>query len=571
MSSAENFNLDFTPQTEGLKSPIDGATELSSEEYFALDNVINFEGWDGEFEANNNEIDLEGWDDEFDGYYPIKERLKDACYMVADKAISLTMLGLAMYGATQLWGDRIGNNIPGITDSKTAPFTPPDRGNGVSGLEKYYQSMYGDSIGAESLEKIILADYINARAGAMESTSYSLVANYNDKTKEYVKEQRYFLAMDGVQLMKSYLGWGNVNIDESNKKVTLPNGRVFDISNSTDLILLDQITHNIISAELAQSDLKQEYLRKATDASWLAGSNIDLKITSETFIFPPNDTLIDLSRFLQKTKQLGYPDPPDITYDPYSENVNYAGVYFHGLLPVLDNEGIELNAAGDSQTPVHELAHHQAQHNPNFGQAKFNKVVEEAMTSIQKSGYRLDSNGMFVSRYAQTNSSEDYAETISSYFVRGGQFREDLKRVYEKGLIDVSRKEYLVLAAKYQFARDFFNGDQYTSDGNLFDPKKGDTFSIDDPSIDGGAINLRQGPSFDSDLKTKNTVVNTDRVTIIEGPVPAIDPDLNIPINFYKVINRNGIDQKEGWLSDLWFGDKQEQMLSNTNNNLDKK
>lgn len=426
-----------------------------------------------------------------------------------------------------------------------------NRRESLEGLEEYYGNLYGNKLSSEQIQERVLNDYVAAREGLIHESNYFLKTKYDSKTKEHVAYQRKILTIDGVKMMKKYLGWGDISLDEDKNRITIPGIRDFDINDVTDIVLLDQIVSNSIRENLARSDFeKQHFGDNKFDALWLSKSGIDLQIRNDTFAFPEDDALIIMSRFTQFTEKLGYPVPPAIEYVPYDGKSGYSGIYisYKGS----DNlNKIQLNTEGSKHTPAHELAHHQAYTNPEFGIEKYIERVNASLELVKRKGYSININEPFITEYAATNYQEDYAETVSIYFMDGVSFRRKLKELYSKSLDDKSRHEYEILAAKYNFAKEFFGGVEFMKDGSIFNPKIYEEYRIDDPDPKQSAIPLRSNGRFEGSPET-GYLHNGEIVKIVSEPRADLQPNLNIPIRFY-LVESGG---KSGWVSDFWFGDK---------------
>jgi hypothetical protein len=159
-----------------------------------------------------------------------------------------------------------------------------------------------------------------------------------------------------------------------------------------------------------------------------------------------------------------------------------------------------------------------------------------------------------VSEYAKTNNFEDYAETMMHYFYLGNDFRNTLKLARE-----TESPVYEVLKAKYEFMREFFEGQEFSLEGKIFKPQIDDFIFIDDPDPYLESIPLAfEPPSVgDENINTEGTISLYDGavVKIIDGPVEAHHEYMGMERNYYKVeFELSSGETVEGWISDIWFG-----------------
>lgn len=457
---------------------------------------------------------------------------------------------LAAYGGSHLVISYFHNHIDGR-------YIPAKREKGLAGIDSYYNLKdTTEKLKAEQ-RNIVRSEYLLARRAFASFADYELKTQSSGDTNDYITQQRYNLAIDGANLLKNYYGFKDINVDQDKSQVEIPDIRKFDLKNPFDLIILDEVVNDAIvdfDDTLVQRDRKRAAF-ELKDIVWFANSGINAEVREGTFGYPKDKVLVNFARYFRTLDELGYQKPKKIVFRSYvGDGSEKSGFYVSG------SQEIYLTDDAGEDSIVHEGAHFQASQNQEFSQRKFDDIVEGELTAARSSD-NFDVRNTVVSDYAVTNSTEDYAETFMFYFSRGADFRFNLKKLQL-----VNNPAYGVLKAKYDFAKRFFGGREYLLDGEVFDPKDGDSYKISDPDGATGGIYLRPDPNLN---KSANyPIVHNDFEVLLEtGPEEFVDENGFVKKLWfvkYGVSNPDGsfadIKDKEGkaiegWISGEWFGD----------------
>ena len=461
--------------------------------------------------------------------------------------ILLIALGSSGYGGFRITKDFILPSIPKVDDKDSQ-----ENKNRIEDLEAYYSEFRNDA-GDQDYEKLLISEYHLAKESFNGFSGYELKTNYSDDTLEFIQDSRRVLLTDGADLVNRITNSEEFVIDQDEGWI-LAEDVVFNFRDTYQEFILDGIITQflVISHPDSSAVSKFEATKKKEDLFRLARQNLPIVVNVDSFGFPPENLLINMARFYQEIKRLGYPVPSEILFKFYPGNGPAGGYYDQ------TDDFFVTNNSGDG-TVIHEWAHHQADENIEFSQQSFNETVRRG---LDKQGLSLTEESVYVNSGVidllnpEGTLVEDYAETIRLYFEDGVGFRKLLKTLYLG-----NEAAYEVLLAKYEYAKDFYGGKEFLSNGEEFKPKPGDIFFIDDPDPSRTPIGLRPEPIFEP--ISGPVVYKDDTVEIIEGP-----EEVEVPsggkAKMWKVVvavaaSEAGIGivpEWTGWIWEIWLGSR---------------
>lgn len=470
---------------------------------------------------------------------------------VGPSLLLLIGLGLSGYGGHRIAKDFILPLMPKVNDEDLR-----ENKRGIEGLEAYY-SEYQSEQDTDEFNRFLIAQYQQARVAFHGYSEYELKTDYSDNTLEFVQNGRRALLIDGSDLVNRIANGQELVIDQDEEWIQTGDV-VFSFGNTyQEFILNGIITQSLVMNHPGFSPpSKLEAKKKREDLLWLARQDLPVVVKPDSYGLPPENVLINMARFYREIKRLGYPIPSEILFK------FYPGEGPGGGYDDRTNEMFITNNSGEG-TVIHEWAHNQADENEEFGQGMFNERFfpdSESLTPVDLNFEFFVNPGVLGKDSIEGVMNEDYAETIRMYFEDGVGFRLLLKTLYigDKTAFDV-------LWAKYNFAREFFGGKEFLTNGEVFKPKPGDIFSIRDPDPSRVPIGLRPEPIFDPVSGTP-VVYDSDTVEIVEGPkeVKMSDGDKAKMWKVVVVFPISGLGKEEilvysessGWIWDIWLGSK---------------
>ena len=452
-----------------------------------------------------------------------------------------------------------------IIDNGDSVDTPPTRERGVDGLISYY---LGDEEGLDGDEtKAVLIDnYKLAKNGFIDFANYQLKTDYSEGTLDFLRKERWTLIVDGANILNrisqdQILEFNNDEgyIKYTGEDLTFRQGNAFE-----EFVVQEIITQELITRDNRWFEQERSTARSyLEDLVWLARADLPIKVEQDSFVFPHAEILINMARFYKTIKDLGYPLPEEIDFTPFNSNSPGAGWYQD------DRDEIFVTERGSDSTIVHEGAHNQADENKVFSQEAFSLIVEQA---LKKGSYSYnDSGNFYINPDVLAGASkegaliENYAETISTYFTDGIHFRHRLKELYM-----TDNAAYNILRTQYDCAKMFFGDREYLLNGEIFNPKVGDVFEVDDPDTSGRGITLR--PEVASGITEDDPIVSDlEYLRIVDGPEYKYFEGTERSEKWWKVElvfpEGEGVydpDMGEGWIREIWFGRK---ILSSEINN----
>ncbi len=392
----------------------------------------------------------------------------------------------------------------------------------------------------------LILDYRSAKESFIEYAEFSLKNDSSRENIDDIHEKRKQLTLDGFFIAQELSQDGTFKIIDNNS--VQAEGAEFDLENELDLYIADAIVNQKLTIYL-DGESKYAANRNIEDLLWLKGAGLPLSFEKDTFIFPHEAILLNTSRFYRTIIDLNYPIPNEIRFR-INKNDPYAGGFFDQI------DKIDITDVADTKTIVHEGAHHQADENEMFGQERFESLVASAEARASVEHQLPDSyiNPEILDDPNVNFESEDYAETIAFYFTRGAAFRNALNTLYVE-----NNQAYYVLDAKYKFAKYFFQGKEYMSDGEEFVPGVGDVFKILDEHATYSGIYLRPEPGYVDD-STYKKVYDGDWVRVLEGPVEVEHNKRGarkvwrVERGFYNYSLEFESYDESGWISEDWLG-----------------
>lgn len=473
-------------------------------------------------------------------------------------AALVTILGLAGYGGIR-GGIDVSNWVASNTNRQDSANQAPvrlqdfDRLRLVSGISE--QNLTPDLIFTKLAERYQLA---KKTFRSMVEYELDQVAIPNKDTRDFYEKGRVNLAIDGAVLLRYLHGDEGVEIDEGKKSVVF-NGVKFDLSNRYQLFLVDRIIDRTIVASNpdAGTTNKTSAAKEQNDLTWLASQSFPVDFRPNYFLYPRDEDLSYLAVFYRKIADLGYPLPSQVVYKGQADN-DPAIAWYEPLA-----KRIVMTTRANSGSIIHEELHHQSHENQRFLQSAFNLTVDLVQQKVKSADQVKETyvnSSVLEHNDPERVRVEDYAETLRIYFVDGIGFRSRLKTLRVE-----DPAAYEVMRAKYAFAREFYKDQEYLTDGEVFEPKVGDAFKIDDPDRKTPGVLLRKRPTFEVS-EVLPSVFRGDTVRILEGPVPIVDPAEESKTFWYVqkgyfAGTRSGSVQfipegDSGWMSQEWFGDK---------------
>ena len=476
------------------------------------------------------------------GHLPLRSRKLQV-------AISIGVAGVLAAG----WGIKSGvEDLRNLVDGDSQP----KRTESLEDLK--WQLGLSSEVSQTDLEYTqLVSRYLDARNLFRGFSSYELNQSQGSEIMEFVNRERLGLVFDGAVLFRDLVPNNEIEINQEKKWVKI-NGIEFDLDDLSQLFLADGIISQslIVNHPNSSEEIKQEALGNLDDLYWLVNQELPIVFDKDVYGLPSESVLANLSNFYQKIVELDYPLPSEIWFKRYAERDHGAGWYDP---PPLNRIVVTEKASDD--TPIHEGLHHQAFNNPEFSQARFDETINAVKANIQGQ-YNVEdvyiNPGVLDEDTPKDVAVEDYAETLKTYFVDGIGFRLILKDLFLR-----QRLAYEVVQAKYDFARQFYDGSEYLKNREVFEPKAGDIFKIDDPDVSRSGIYLRLEPTFDTQPESP-VVYDTDHVMILDGPKLIVHPETGREVKMWKVRKVYYYDyygevvltNEIGWMWEIWFGYK---------------
>ncbi len=424
----------------------------------------------------------------------------------------------------------------------------------LENLEAYYGLSRGD-INTKGHEPLIGA-YKTARDSFSALALYDLQTNNNQETKDFIENGRKELLLDGAGIFSLLAADKEiVEIGENEDWIEI-GGIKFDLADSYQALLLGSVIDESIAMYTPSTSEVDAYDAKERrgDLLWLSHEELPVKIENEAWGFAPRNVFVNMSRFYQKVKALGYPIPRTMIFQFYNPGDPGGGWYSPDV-----NDLYVTNHSGDD-TIIHEWSHNQADESPEFSQKNYNDTFfnEEVWDKAFSPDSFINPGVLGKKNHAEVMV-EDYAENLSIFFTNGTEYRQRLKKLFLAG-----NPSYELLLAKYYYAQKFYGGDEFLTNGERFLPIKGDIFVINDPDGFYRGICLRSEPSYDFEEAPK--VYDEELVEVLEGPVEAVDPSGSGTRQMYRVMfvqydqenhsKRVYLDNGEGWIWKIWLGDR---------------
>lgn len=460
------------------------------------------------------------------------------------------VLALAGYGAFRLADDR--KEVP--KDNFAYRLNGDDP---LKRLEELIKFPENNPPSPEVVKQYLINNYYLGRIGLDAFSDFELKTGDSDEIKKTIGDKRIKLAFLGADILAKEEPDKNIVTDEKNG-VVIFEGRYFDIKNPRHLFILDEIIEQNFYLLDTNKTPQEKY--KASkwleDLNWLADSKVPVQFEVKEIGYPPEGSLRALARFYRTLDRQGIKKLPEkIIYLPYliDENYGYAGGIYRDEV-----QEIEISKSSGADSVPHEDGHYQSFRNVDYSQDIYNKIITEA--KIRTTNV-YDEKDTFINPDVLKGGGggvevEDYAETIRVYFWDGVAFRrriQELKYAHSDAAI--------ILEVKYEFAKKFFKGEEFTKEGEVFDPKIGDVFEISDSDPQKAPIPLRQEPMQFAVFS--DSVFDKNPVKVLDGPIVTIYR--GDEVRMWKVeagdIFREGefdprAEMKQGWISETWFGDR---------------
>lgn len=415
--------------------------------------------------------------------------------------------------------------------------------------------------------ELLISKHKSQREGLINVYDYLLHTDLTEKQKDTIREERISIVLDGAEILKRLPFNKTLEVDRDKKTVTLGE-KEFNLKSTNSLFMIDSIISTALSAnEIGNTRVTQmKAKRDLQDLLWLSEQNFQIGFDEFSSVLPTEEKLISTARLCKKFVELGYPIPK-IKFELELKDASGRYIKDFDLFEIagigvnIGDEKIVVGNEGQGQTVVHELAHFQADVNNKVNQNKFDAAVSRAQKTANLQ--EEDVKKSHVTGYATTNNREDYAETITTYYWYGDDFRRKLNE-----LRDNESPEYSILKARYDFAKAFFNGEEYTSDGILFYPKPGEVFEIIHDPTHQKPLDLWASPHSIGDETNWSGFLrgSSEKVIILDGPKQIISPTgekvMAVKVKggaFYDnyEFSENTYDFNEGWIiADYLLGDK---------------
>ncbi|HVZ12136.1 MAG TPA: hypothetical protein VG965_03840 [Patescibacteria group bacterium] len=378
----------------------------------------------------------------------------------------------------------------------------------------YVLDQYKNQDSKEQTQTLI-HDYRSQRTALVALYDWNIPTTRSKTERNAVKQQRINTTLEGAGILQRLPYDKTIRIDSHSKTVEIGDISL-DLNNTYQLFLADGIISNSLTVQDQNSavTVQMEAYLRLQNTLWLAKQKLPIKFDKFAFALPPDDLLLNIARMYRKMEELNYPIGK--THFTTKRMGSAAGNYHARIdLPQVGRifgGFIDINNEASSVTISHENAHYQADVNREVKQATFDSSVlkfDSGLTDKEKEEAR-------VSKYANTDDKEDYAETIEYYFTNGEEFRRKLTKLR---LDDSS--SYAGLKARYDFAKAFFKDEEYVGDGNIFYPKPGDVYQVMKPDDDKVThIDLWDDPAtIGIGGQSVDTVNEYEDLRIIEGPV----------------------------------------------------
>ncbi len=474
---------------------------------------------------------------------------KDIALSTARVAFASVAIFAATECAPKIIGQSLNDNFPTTRFDQT-----------LNDQKRYNLSDY-------ETNELLISKHKSQREGLINVYDDLLHTNLTEKQKDTIREERISIVLDGAEILKRLPFNKTLEVDRDKKIVTLGE-KEFNLKSTNSLFMIDSIISTALSAnETGNTRVSQmKAKRDLQDLLWLSEQDFQIGFTEFSSVLPTEEKLISTARMCKKLAELGYP-VPKIEFE--LELKDASGRYIKdldlfkigGISVHIREERAVIGNEGQGKTVVHELAHFQADVNGKMNQDKFDTTVKKAQKTANLQ--EEDVKKSHVTGYATTSNKEDYAETITLYFWDGEWFRRKLNE-----LRDNESPEYSILKAKYDFAKAFFNGEEYTSDGIVFYPKPGEVFEVIHDPTHKKSIDLWASPYSIGDETNWSGFIrgSSEKVIILDGPKQIISPTgekvMAVKVKggaFYDTyeFSENTYDFNEGWIiADYLLGDK---------------
>ena len=378
-------------------------------------------------------------------------------------------------------------------------------------------------------------------------------------------------------------------------------GRItFDLSKPRDFHLASAIVDTKILQKFWEGETQSQDLKRQEDARRAfeeAETNLrylyyiteklnNIYFTRESYLYFPTELFVAMAKVTQALEKHGYPLPKTIMVAKTIED--NAGSYVDHDRPNSPLTVILRGNTSDSGV-IHEWGHFLSDISDSANLKNYQQIVEAV--KLLYTNQAMDFKNQYVSEYAQKNIKEDYAETFEWYFWFGDDFRAKLEELKTK-----DPTAYQILQVKYDFFKNIdFEGEEFHNRGVSFAEETqtkievetkdqiqtnyqvGDLVRIVDEDEETSGILLRPQPIASIDYKDQSwlAVFNDDEVELIGRPEEITRHIFNYETNQYVEVKENwwrvrisrqgeksynllGRIKGEGWISEIWFGEKVE-------------
>lgn len=257
--------------------------------------------------------------------------------------------------------------------------------------------------------------------------------------------------------------------------------RVFDVNeNERDFHLALNLMRTHFAVKAAEDPMEKDLAQEDyNDFVKLVDSDLQIEIAPNSWLIMPKEWALGLARVNILFKSANTPRPQKIVIDPEIPSDVNVGGYYRGAEGIFPEQGMALFLRPNLSPGVifHETGHYledivnipetrigvreeaeYPNHRLGFGKAAA-EAQRKAILESRDFG-RMDELNAFVSSYAATNPSEDFASTLEDYIMYGPVLRqwiEERKREDPRGTS--------LLEAKYQYIKEHIAGGEEFSFG----------------------------------------------------------------------------------------------------------
>ena len=270
-----------------------------------------------------------------------------------------TLVGLAALGAREIVSRAVDLFQDDSHQSK-------HHNQSLEGLETYYSFNNSDFEGDDAW--LLIDQYNVARDSFANFSLYELKTNHTSETTDFIKDGRKKLLLDGARIF-SLLATDKETVQIGNDEDWVEvQGIKFDLDNSYHEFLLDGVINNSILMYASDAPDLQVYdaNERRADLLWIAHEDLPIEIADDAWGFAPENVFINMARFYQKIKALGYPVPSHMFFQFHKPD-DPGGAWYYDEL----NDLYVTNESGDASI-VHEWAHNQSDENPKFSLKSYN-------------------------------------------------------------------------------------------------------------------------------------------------------------------------------------------------------